>query len=158
MIKVKQNLNNLSGIENEDIQKLKNELKKDFKFLFDTKQKLENENKKLKSVLQEAKTEYQELNKEYQEVYKDNEEKNNYIIYYKEYVENLTHQKQELNNRLEEVEHEQYYYTEPVKKRSRYIQRQEEVDEDEDDRGVDYVKNNPLKKQKKIGLSNYIKQ
>ena len=147
MIKVKQNLDHLSTIENKDLNKLKNELKKDFRVLFDIKQKLENEYKIL--IIQGAKTEYEELNKEHQEVCKDNEEKNNYINYYKEYVENLTHQIQELNNRLKEDENEQYYYTEPVKKRSRFIQRQEEIDEDEDNRGVDYVEKKPLKKQKK---------
>ena len=85
MIKVKQNLDKLLGIENKEIQKLKSELKKDFKFLYDIKQKLENENKKLKTIIEQVKIEYQELNKE-------NEEKNYYINYYKEYVEDLTNQ------------------------------------------------------------------
>ena len=49
MIKVRQDLNALSSVENKEIQKLKNDLKKYFKCLFEAKQKLENENIKIKN-------------------------------------------------------------------------------------------------------------
>ena len=42
----------------------------DFKLLFEAKQKLENEHKKLKTIIEQVKTEYQELYNKYQEVKK----------------------------------------------------------------------------------------
>ena len=80
--------------------------------MYDIKQNLENENKNLKTIIEQVKIEYQELNKE-------NEGKNYYINYYKEYVEDLTNQIQKLSNNLEEMRHEQYYYSEPVKKKTK---------------------------------------
>lgn len=56
MIKVRQNVNAVSAIENKEIQKLTNDLKKEFKALFDIKIKLENENKKLKALLNKQKS------------------------------------------------------------------------------------------------------
>lgn len=56
MIKVRQNVNAVSAIENKEIQKLTNDLKKEFKALFDIKIKLENENKKLKALVNKQKS------------------------------------------------------------------------------------------------------
>ena len=56
MIKVRQNVNAVSTIENKEIQKLTNDLKKEFKALFDIKIKLENENKKLKALVNKQKS------------------------------------------------------------------------------------------------------
>ena len=119
----------------------------DFKLLFEAKQKLENEHKKLKTSIEQVKTEYQELYNEYQEVSKENGQKNNHINYYKEHTENLTHQVQELNNKLKEIENERYYYTEPVKKRPKYIARQEAFDDEEET----FAEKKPLKKKYKKG-------
>ena len=61
MIKVRQDLNAYLSVENKEIQKLKNDLKKDCKFLFEARYKFKNENKKLKTIIEQAKAEYQEL-------------------------------------------------------------------------------------------------
>ena len=61
MIKVRQDLNAYLSVENKKIQKLKNDLKKDCKFLFEARYKFKNENKKLKTIIEQAKAEYQEL-------------------------------------------------------------------------------------------------
>ena len=52
-----------------------------FKILFEAKQKLENEHKKLKTIIEQVKTEYQELYNEYQKVSKENRQKINHINY-----------------------------------------------------------------------------
>ena len=64
MIKVRQNLSAVSAVENKEIEKLKNDLKKDFQSLYNLKEKLESDNKKLRGIIEQAKLEYQQLNKE----------------------------------------------------------------------------------------------
>ena len=50
MIKVRQNVNAVSAIENKEIQKLTNDLKKEFKALFDIKLSLKMKIKNLKRL------------------------------------------------------------------------------------------------------------
>ena len=135
MIKVRQNINTVLDIENKEIKKLTNELKKDFKTLFDIKIKLENENKKLKAIAELAKVEYQKLNNE-------NEENKKHIGSYKDYLDGLTQQIEELNNRMREYESQNYCERESIRKKQRYLVRQPEAidveiyDGDDDERYI----------------------
>ena len=119
----------LPSVESKEMENLKKKLKKDFKYLFETKTKLENDNTRIKKIIEEAKIEDQKLNKE-------SEEKTKHIDYDREYVESLTNQTEESNSRMQEVENQNYCYLEPVKKGPKYVVRQElEEEESEDDGG-----------------------
>lgn len=150
MIKVRQNLSAVSAVENKEIEKLKNDLKKDFQSLYNLKEKLESDNKKLRGIIEQAKLEYQQLNKE-------KKEQVQYTEYYKEYAEELAAQINDLNMRMEQMEHQRYYYPEPSKKKPRYVQESDD-DEEQNREGLDYVEKKPPKKTaRKVGLSKYIK-
>ena len=181
MIKVRQDMSTLSTLENKEIEKLKNDLKNDFKYLFDVKLKLENENSKLHELIKKLKQEYQKLNNE-------NEENKKYITSYEDYSEGLVNQIKDLNSKINELENQHFYYEEPMPKRRRYIPKQTgAIDDDNYDENYvidnninDYnnvQKNNhpsvnnrqqtsaqtvaaqpPKKNTKKVGLSNHIKQ
>ena len=82
MIKVKQQLSSLPTTGNKEIEKIKSELKSEFKTLYTLKDKLENENKAFKKIIEQAKRGYQSL-------YKENQDKDEHIDYYRQYTENL---------------------------------------------------------------------
>ena len=170
MIKVRQDMSTLSTLENKEIEKLKNDLKNDFKYLFDVKLKLENENSKLHELIKKLKQEYQKLNNE-------NEENKKYITSYEDYSEGLVNQIKDLNSKINELENQYFYYEEPMSKRKRYIPKQTGAIDDDNYDNNDVIDNNitdynsrqqtsaqtvatrtPKKNTKKVGLSNYIKQ
>lgn len=158
MIKVKQQLSSLPTTGNKEIEKIKSELKSEFKTLYTLKDKLENENKAFKKIIEQAKREYQSL-------YKENQDKDEHIDYYRQYTENLLLQVKKLEAKINDLENEKYYYEPPIVKRPRYSNLDENYDHEEEEQeriehdDYDIIeKTSPKKNTKKVGISKYIKQ
>ena len=154
MIKVKQHLSSITGSWNKELEKIKNELKDEFKILYATQDKLEKENKVWKQLIEQAKVEYQNI-------YNSNTEQKDHINYYRQYTENLLQQIKKLEKKINDLENKEFYYSEPVVKRPQYKEdfnennKEEEIEKNID---LDVIEKTPPKKTRKVGISKYIKQ
>lgn len=155
MIKVKQHLSSITGSWNKELEKIKSELKDEFKILYATQDKLEKENKVWKQLIEQAKIEYQNI-------YNSNTEQKDRINYYRQYTENLLQQIKKLEKKINDLENKEFYYSEPVVKRPQYREdfneNNKEEEEIEKNIDLDVIEKTPPKKTRKVGISKYIKQ